>query len=134
MASAALIDDRLQIDGFNAYTWTNTFGVPTGGFHKEPMDQGYTSQICEYETVYDEPAEVFHLPASMVLKAGVQYPAPSLLYPARKYQSDDGEVSYVRPGEALIGSSSSMDKNLWRLGFAFTALVFIYLFRKQFRI
>jgi hypothetical protein len=132
MASAALIDDRLQIDGFNAYTWTNTFGVSTGGFYKEPMDQGYTSQICEYETVYDGPMEVFHLPASMVLKTGVQYPAPSVLYPARKYQFDDGEVSYMRPGEAFIARDEEDKKNMWRIGFAFSAVLFIYLFRKQF--
>jgi len=114
MASAALIDDRLQIDGVNMYTATNTFGVPTGGFYKDPMDGTYTSQIDSSRaddndalSDMDEHYNPVHLnrAGAMYLNGGGSKPAPDGLYPARKYQYDNGETSWVRYGAKLMHES-----------------------------
>jgi hypothetical protein len=105
MASAALIDDQLQIDGVNMYTATRTFGVPTNGFYKTPMDGTYTTQIDDsgYDSEggssvsnLDEHFNPLHLnrSGSAYLKTGTINPAPEALYPARRIQYDNGRVSY----------------------------------------
>ena len=113
MASAALIDDRLQIDGVDMYTATNTFGVPTGGFYKDPMDGGYTTQISESReedealSDMDEHFNPVHLnrAGAMYLNGGGSKPAPDGLYPARKIQYDNGDASWVRYGAKLMRDS-----------------------------
>jgi hypothetical protein len=113
MASAALLDDRLQIDGVNMYTATNTFGVPKGGFYKDPMDGGYTTQIDESRADDDALSDVdehfnpVHLnrAGAMYLNGGGSKPAPDGLYPARKYQYDNGSTSWVRYGAKLMRES-----------------------------
>jgi len=113
MASAALIDDRLQIDGVDMYTATNTFGVPTGGFYKDPMDGGYTTQIDESReedaalSDLDEHFNPVHLNrgGAMYLNGGGNKPAPDGLYPARKIQYDNGATSWVRYGSKMMRES-----------------------------
>jgi hypothetical protein len=114
MASAALLDDRLQIDGVNMYTATNTFGVPAGGFYKDPMDGGYTTQISESRddddnspSDLDEHFNPVHLnrAGAMYLNGGGLKPVPDGLYPARKIQYDNGATSWVRYGAKLMHES-----------------------------
>jgi hypothetical protein len=104
MAHAALIDDRLQIDGFDMYTWSGSYGLPSDGFPKNVfMDGSYFTQIDESETVYTDPlpasaAQNMNLSGPMYLKSGYVNPAPTSLYPARKYEFDDGRVTWRRDG------------------------------------
>ena len=109
MASAALIDDRLQIDGFNAYTWSNTFGVPNDGFYKDFMNGEYTTQIDETPQVYtDENQDLAHFNPLDLNRSGPMYlkeasvnPAPYRMFPARKYEYDNGTVTWDRPDRPL---------------------------------
>lgn len=103
MATAWMIDDRLQIDGFDPYTWSETYGVNTDGFRKDThMDGSYYVQIDE--TPMEMTPEV---PESMLNNnSGAQYlktasvkPAPYRMFPARKYEYADGTVTWVRPGQ-----------------------------------
>lgn len=104
MASASMIDDRLQIDGFNPYVWSGTFGVPNDGFPKTwRLDSSYTTQIDETPATYtdplmgaDDPSQ--NLSGPMYLKTVEPSPAPFLGFPARKLEYSDGTVSWVRPG------------------------------------
>lgn len=103
MAHAALIDDRLHIDGFDMYTWSGTYGVPNDGFPKNLFIDGtYVSQIDDTETVYTDPIPAsdpnLNLSGAMYLKTGYVNPAPTSLYPARKYEFDDGRVTWRREG------------------------------------
>lgn len=106
MASAALIDDRLQIDGVNMYTVTNTFGVPTNGFYKDAMDGTYTTEIDETPEESDPNTEIeehfnpvhVNRGGAMYLNGGGSKPAPDGLYPARKIQYDNGTTSWRRGG------------------------------------
>jgi hypothetical protein len=110
MASAALIDDRLQIDGFNAYTWTGTFGVPTDGFYKNFMDGSYVSQIDETPQTYtDENTDLDHFNPLDLNRSGPMYlkeasvnPAPWRMFPARKYELDNGVVTWERPDRPAV--------------------------------
>ena len=133
MASAALIDDRLQIDGFNAYTWTGTFGVPTDGFYKDFMDGSYTTQIDETPQTYtdkNEDLDHFHpldlnRSGPMYLKEGGVNPAPYQMFPARKYEYDNGVVTWERPDRPLIKKETN-----WFIVFLVIAVLFLFLFKK----
>ena len=104
MASASMIDDRLQIDGFNPYVWSGTFGVPKDGFPKTWfIDGSYTTQIDETPMTVTEPVQGDDDPGrdfsgAMYLKTAQTSPAPFLGYPARKLEYSDGTVSWFRPG------------------------------------
>ena len=99
-----MIDDRLQIDGFNPYVWSGTFGVPKDGFPKTWfIDGSYTTQIDETPMTVTEPIQGADDPGrnfsgSMYLKTAETSPAPFLGYPARKLEYSDGTVSWFRPG------------------------------------
>lgn len=104
MASAALIDDRLQIDGFDAYTWSGTFGVPNnGGFYSGP-DGTYVVQRDERETTYvDKNDDLSHFTQNQLNRSGPMYlaesaasPAPFLGFPARKFEYPDFSVTWTR--------------------------------------
>jgi hypothetical protein len=104
MAHAALIDDRLQIDGFDAYTWSGSFGLPTDGFPKTIFIDGeYTSAIDEKPTVYTdslsgESDQLLDTAGNMYLKTAAPSVAPFRGFPARKMEFDDGTVTWWRPG------------------------------------
>jgi hypothetical protein len=105
MASAAMIDDRLQIDGFEPRTWSGSYGLNTDGFPKKIwIDGSYTTQISPEPMEIDERplgAEDpnMDLAGNMYLKTGYPSPAPYDLYPARKYEYPDGRVTWERPGQ-----------------------------------
>lgn len=100
MATANMIDDRLQIDGFDPYTWSNTFGVHTGGFRKDTFMNGGFSSGMDETPMEEAQCELSTLPpASIYLKTtGAKPTAPYTMYPARKYEYSDGRVTWERAG------------------------------------
>lgn len=104
MASAAMIDDRLQIDGFEPRTWSGSYGLNTDGFPKKIwIDGSYTTQISPEPMTIDEPPLSADDPnmdfaGNRYLKTGEPDPAPYAIYPARKYEYSDGRVTWERPG------------------------------------
>jgi hypothetical protein len=126
MASAALVDDRLQIDGFDAYTWTNTFGIPTGGFHRDFMDHGFTSGICEEPSEETEPIAP---DVPMLFFGSGTHASADAIFPARKYEYDDGRVTYARPG--LPASLSLTSETTWLFGCVLAALAFLFILSRM---
>ena len=112
-----MIDDRLQVDGFNPYVWSGTFGVPKDGFPKTwYIDGTYTTQIDETPTTYTDPLVGADDPnqnvsGSMYLKTAQTSPAPFRGFPARKLEYSDGTVTWFRPGAPWpwIGSGGAPD-------------------------
>lgn len=106
MATAWMINDDLAINKFNPYTWSGTFGVPTDG-SKWQSDGTYTVEIDERPTVYTDPnpATKDFNPVDL-MRSGPMYlkeapgkaPAPFNGFPARKYEFDNGVVTWNRPG------------------------------------
>jgi hypothetical protein len=91
------------------YTWTGTYGVLKDGFPKTMyLDGTYRTGIDETPTVYpsiiDSDAvehfnpERLNMSGPMYLKTGYVNPAPDSMYPARKFEYDDGRVTWYRPG------------------------------------
>ena len=103
MATAWMIDDRLQIDGFDPYTWSGTYGVNTDGFRKDTFIDGtYFTQIDE--TPMEMTAQVeesqnpeFNTSGAMYLKTASVNPAPYRMFPARKFEYADGTCTWYRP-------------------------------------
>lgn len=99
-----MIDDRLQIDGFNPYTWSGTYGVPTDGFAKNVfIDGSYTSGISDKPMDMTAPIDTPDDPnlnnsGPMYLKTTDVSPAPFRGFPARKFEYPDGTTTWYRPG------------------------------------
>ena len=146
MASAAMIDDRLQIDGFEPRTWSGSYGLNTDGFPKKIwIDGSYTTQINpepmeipERPLGADDPSMDFA--GNRYLKTGEPDPAPYPLYPARKYEYSDGRVTWVRPGqpfdfrgdEATVGAVKRTDKKHDRMIlYLLIAVAVVYLASKM---
>lgn len=104
MASAMMIDDRLQIDGFEPRTWSGSYGLNTDGFPKNIyMDGSYTTQIDPTLMILESAPEYsgdtnMDFAGNMYLKTANDNPAPSRIFPARKYEYPDGRVTWSRPG------------------------------------
>jgi hypothetical protein len=138
MASAALIDDRLQIDGLDMYTWTNTFGIPTDGFSKGTfMDGSYMRGTDENPMALQDANPALdhfdplrlNMSGPMYLKETSVNPAPDRMYPARKFEYEDGTVTWDRPGRSLSAPRTSHIKKDWVL-IAIVALIILFLARK----
>jgi hypothetical protein len=141
MASAALIDDRLQIDGFDAYTWSDTFGVPSnGGFYEGP-DGTYTVQRDETPVNYGDPnpdASTDHFLPRHLNRSGPMFlnevapsPAPFIGYPARKFEYPDLSVTWERPAMKWSwGGHVNRGQDLLIL--LVILLILIFMWRKKF--
>jgi hypothetical protein len=114
MASIAHADDQVHMNKFDMYTWTGTYGVSHDGFPKTMyLDGTYRSGIDEtptqYPSIIDSDAvehfnpERINMSGPMYLKTGYVNPAPDAMYPARKYEYDDGSTTWVRP--AFVGTT-----------------------------
>jgi hypothetical protein len=112
MASIAHADDRVHLNKFDMYTWTKTYGLPTDGFPKGlEIDGTYVTQMDEKPTEYpsiidSEDMDHFdplrlNLSGPMYLKECSVKPAPAREFPARKYEYDNGVVTWDRPGRSL---------------------------------
>ena len=102
MASALMIDDRLQIDKFNPTTWTGDFGIPHDGFPKNLfIDGSYTRAIDEKPVDYgddlDSNLKPRDLSGNVHLKTIDPNYAPHGAFPTRKYEYSDGTVTWYRP-------------------------------------
>ena len=121
MATAWMIDDRLQIDGFDPYTWSGTFGVTTDGFRKDTfIDGSYYTQIDEVPMEMQDPVEEsqspeFNTSGAMYLKTASVDPAPYAMYPARKFEYADGTCTWYRPDMpwSWMGSGSGDYLGRW---------------------
>jgi len=116
-----MIDDRLQIDGFDPYTWSGTFGVTTDGFRKDTfIDGSYYTQIDEVPMEMQDPVEEsqspeFNTSGAMYLKTASVDPAPYAMYPARKFEYADGTCTWYRPDMpwSWMGSGSGDSLGRW---------------------
>ena len=101
MASGLMIDDRLQIDGFNPSTWTGDFGINKDGFPKTMVvSRGYTTAIDETPMEVNDVGPVMNstdLAGNTYLKTAAPSVAPYRTFPARKFEYSDGTVTWVRP-------------------------------------
>jgi hypothetical protein len=100
MASTLMIDDRLQIDGFNPTTWTGDFGILKDGFpHNLYVDgTGYTAGIDESPMILTEPIDIpDEFIGNMYLKTAAPSVAPYNPFPARKFEYSNGRVTWRRP-------------------------------------
>ena len=100
MASALMIDDRLQIDLFNPTTWTGDFGINHDGFRKDVfIDGSYTTGIDEVPVDYSDDLKnkPFDLSGNVNLKTINPNYAPHGAFPTRKYEYSDGTVTWYRP-------------------------------------
>ena len=102
MASALMIDDRLQIDRFNPTTWTGDFGINKDGFRKDLfIDGSYTRAIDEepvdYSDTLDPNLKPRDLSGNVHLKTIDPNYAPHGAFPTRKMEYSDGTVTWYRP-------------------------------------
>lgn len=113
-----LVDDQLSMNRINPYTLTGTFGVPTDGMYKTPLDARYTTEIdpvpAETGTAFPDDTPDHFAPSRINMSSGMiantvgdRGNAPFPMFPARKYQYIDGSTSFIRPG--LVGA----DKDLY---------------------
>jgi len=145
MATAWMIDDRLQIDGFDPYTWSGTFGVTTDGFRKDTfIDGSYYTQIDEVPMEMQDPVEgpEFNSSGAMYLKTASVNPAPYSMYPARKFEYSDGTCTWYRPDMpwSWMGSGSGDSLGRWMAAkgargdtlmfYAVLAILAYFLFKK----
>ena len=100
MASALMINDRLQIDLFNPTTWTGDFGINHDGFRKDVfIDGSYMTGIDEVPVDYSDDLQnkPFDLSGNVNLKTINPNYAPHDTFPTRKYEYSDGTVTWYRP-------------------------------------
>lgn len=138
MASALMINDRLQIDQFNPTTWTGDFGIPKDGFRKDVfIDGSYTTAIDEVPTDYtdDLALKPRDLSGNVHLRTIDPNYAPHAAFPTRKYEYSDGTVTWFRPalpwswmgqGGDILGGKKGRDILL----LLFILVVVFYLLKK----
>ena len=100
MASALMIDDRLQIDKFNITTFTGDYGINHDGFRKDVfIDGSYTTAIDETPTDYTDDLQFKpkDLAGNVYLRTTSPNYAPHGMYPTRKKEYSDGTVTWFRP-------------------------------------
>jgi hypothetical protein len=101
MASTLMLDDRLQIDGFNPTTWTGDFGINKDGFRKDLfMDGSYTTGIDETPMQMNDVIPVMNstdLAGNTYLKTAAPSVAPYGTFPARKFEYSNGCITWRRP-------------------------------------
>lgn len=115
-----MIDDRLQIDGFDPYFWSGTYGVNTDGFRKDAfMDGTYYTQVDETPMEFTEPVREsanpeFNNSGAVYLKTASVHPAPYRMFPARKYEYADGTCTWYRPDAPWSWMSGDATSNVGR--------------------
>ena len=100
MASALMINDRLQIDRFNPTTWTGDYGINHDGFRKDVfIDGSYTTGIDPTPVDYSDDLKnkPFDLSGNVNLKTINPNYAPHGAFPTRKFEYSDGTVTWYRP-------------------------------------
>lgn len=134
--------DQLAINRVNPYTATNTFGVSYNGGHKSTEalpwmlpreDVQDTDGAPEYLDHFN-PKVLYTAPTAAGMTGSVD-PATSFMFPARKYQYDDGTTSWSREvvytdGRNYISFGGGRHE-LWPVIIALVLLVIVLAFRKK---
>ena len=148
-----MADDDTAMNRINPYTATGTFGVSYNGGYKGPNTQTWYApdDTPASWTVPDEKPEYLdhfgpnqlNKSGSMYLKTGGVHPATSFMFPARKYQYDDGSTTYSRETvwsnasnyvSGLPNQFSMGPRSMWPVILVLIALLFIFVYRKKMRI
>lgn len=138
MASVARLDDDIQINKFNVTTWTGDYGISSDGFPKNIyIDGSYTTLADETPTEYPsmiDSADHFNpqrlnMSGPMYLKECGVNPAPSRMYPARKFEYPDGTVTWDRPGRPRISAEEKRDDR--PLFILLIVVLLLYIFRSK---
>jgi hypothetical protein len=142
MASAFMIDDRLQIDGFNPTTWTGDFGISKDGFPKNLYvdGTGYTTGMNEQPMTFSEPIEQRdEFIGNMYLNTTAPSVAPYREFPARKFEYSDGKITWKRPpipwswekGPSVGGAGQFRAKDNSLLVALLVAVILFYFFGRM---
>jgi len=112
--TSLLLNDDMSMNRINPYTLTQTFGVSYNGGYKGTLEAGperpESPSMLEFNPRAGVPTDHFNKlelndAGNMYLKTGGVNPATSFLYPARKYQFDDGSTTFGR--EIIIGDAKN---------------------------
>jgi hypothetical protein len=107
MATALMQDDDLSMNRFNPYTWTGTFGVSSDGSHNWQPDGTFTRpyDVSTGSDRLDTNRDLKHFDVMALNDASNMWfntmpgkpSAPFPAFPTRKYERDDGKLTWVRP-------------------------------------
>jgi hypothetical protein len=107
MATALMQDDDLSMNRFNPYTWTGTFGVSSDGSHNWQPDGTFTRpyDVSPGFDRLDTNRDLKHFNVMDLNNASNMWfntmpgkpTAPFPAFPARKYERNDGNLTWVRP-------------------------------------
>ena len=106
MATALMQNDDLSMNRFNPYTWTGTYGVSSDGSHNwqpdgtftRPYDEVPSDRLDTNRDLKDFNVMALNDASNMWFNTMPAKPsAPFPAFPARKYQRDDGNLTWVRP-------------------------------------
>lgn len=112
--TSLLLNDDMSMNRINPYTATQTFGISYNGGYKGVLPPGperpESPAMLEFNPRVGVPTEHFNPltlddAGNMYLGTGGVNPAKSFLYPARKYQFDDGSTTFGR--EVIIGDAKN---------------------------
>jgi len=112
--TSLLLNDDMSMNRINPYTATQTFGISYNGGYKGVLppdpERPESPAMLEFNPRVGVPTEHFNPltlddAGNMYLKTGGTHPATSFLYPARKYQFDDGSTTFGR--EIIIGDAKN---------------------------
>jgi hypothetical protein len=145
-----MVNDDLAMDRINPYTATGTFGISYNGGYKGPNTQTWYAPDdapASWDVPPEEPEYLDHFGPNQLNKSGPMYlktggihPATSFMFPARKFQYDDGTTSYAR--ETVWSNASNYVSNLpnqfsargdslWPIILVLIVLLFIFVYRKK---
>lgn len=144
--TAMLEIDEMSMDRINPYTATGTFGISYNGGHKSTdalpwmmprEEEETTEEKPEYEAHFT-PKHIFRAPAMTAMTGGID-PATSFMFPARKYQYDDGTTSWSREvsyadGRNYVSGLIKGGDSLWPIVVAMILLIVVLSFRKGLKI
>lgn len=115
-----MADNDTAMNRINPYTATATFGISYNGGYKGPNTQTWYApedKPASWDTPEERPEYLDHFGPNQLNKSGPMYlktggihPATSFMFPARKYQYDDGTTSWSR--ETVWHSASNYVSNL----------------------
>jgi hypothetical protein len=112
--TSLLLDDDMSMNRINPYTSSQTFGISYNGGYKGTLEAGperpESPPMFEFNPRAGVPTDHFNKlelndAGNMYLKTGGIHPATSFLYPARKYQFDDGSTTFGR--EVIVGEAKN---------------------------